>query len=633
MAGTPSTQNGKKDFQDYFRKHLRRNKIRQNNASENDLSTNQQNTAHRYNGQQSQCDILGILIDKPKYRQYGTPESRIASFVNWPESKTRDKNQLAAAGFAYTGVDDSVRCFYCGIGLRDWPEGACPWEQHVLASHACGHVIQCKGKGYIRKILGEHSQDSDEEIDDSDDVVDTVQLALARNEDAVSAAREFYTDEVNIKRAIKTLISKDLQRNFSAVELVKTIQEIKERSVKTNQTEQFLGDEALNDIETDGDSSESEEDIEESNRKLKDPITCKICFDAIACIITLPCGHMVCCSQCISALTKCAICRAQIKGTVRARMAFRGLSELFPKTFKSKSSKSSNTHGAEISTNPRNKSPRRSGEHSQCDSLGILTDKPKYKQYGTLESRIGSFVNWPENKTQDKNQLASAGFAYAGVDDSVRCFYCSIGLRDWPEGACPWEQHVLASPACGHVIQCKGKGYIRRILGEHCQDSDEEVDDSADVVDTVQLAIVRNEVAVIAAREYCTDDDIIKRAIKSLIRKDIHKKFSAVELVKTTQEIKERNVKTNQTAQRPGDEEQDGVETDGDSSESEGDIEETNRKLKDPITCKICFDAIACIITLPCGHMVCCSQCISALAKCAICRAQIKGTVRACMAV
>ncbi|XP_053390347.1 E3 ubiquitin-protein ligase XIAP-like [Mercenaria mercenaria] len=316
MAGASSNPNNLKDFYHNFSKRFRRNQIRRSNTHGIDISTNQQN-----NGEHSQCDNLGILTDKPKNSRYVTLKSRIGSFVNWPENKTQDKNQLAAAGFAYTGMNDLVRCFYCSIGLSDWQEGACPWKQHSLASPACGHVIQCKGKGYIRRILGEHSQDSEDEVDDSADFVDTVQLAIARNKDAVSAAREFCTDEDNIKQAIETLLRKDLRRNFSAVELVETIQEIKERSVKTNQTEQFPGDEALNDIETDGDSSESEEDIEESNRKLKDPVICKICFDAIACIITLPCGHMICCSQCISAFTTCAICRAQIKGTVRARMA------------------------------------------------------------------------------------------------------------------------------------------------------------------------------------------------------------------------------------------------------------------------------------------------------------------------
>ncbi|XP_045156932.1 putative inhibitor of apoptosis [Mercenaria mercenaria] len=291
-----------------------------------------------------------------------------------------------------------------------------------------------------------------------------------------------------------------------------------------------------------------------------------------------------------------------------------------------------NSHTS-VSTS-RTKSPRNGDKQSKCDTLGILTDKPKHKQYGTLQSRIGSFENWPHNKTQEIRQLAEAGFGYTGVDDSVRCFYCSIGLRDWPEGASPWEQHVLASPNCGHVINCKGKGYIRKILGERDQDSDVDVDDSDEIVDTVQLAINRNEDAVIVAREYCTDEDILKRAIKALIKQDAQKKFSAVELVKVIQEIEETNETANATSKLTDDEEQDDTETDDEGSEEEEeDMEETNRKLKEPVTCKICYDAIACIITLPCGHMVCCSQCISALAKCAVCRTQIKGTVRALMAV
>ncbi|XP_053395458.1 putative inhibitor of apoptosis [Mercenaria mercenaria] len=279
-----------------------------------------------------------------------------------------------------------------------------------------------------------------------------------------------------------------------------------------------------------------------------------------------------------------------------------------------------------------NKSPRNRDNPSKCDTLGILIDRPKHKQYGTLQSRIASFENWPQDKTQEVRQLAEAGFGYTGVDDSVRCFYCSIGLKDWLEGACPWE-HVLASPDCGHVMQCKGKGYIRKILGEKDQDSDVDVDDSDEVVDTVQLAINRNEGAVIAAREYCTDEDILKRAIKTLIKQDAQKQFSAVDLIKVIQEFEETNENANATSQLSEDEEQDDIETDEDISEEEEDMKETNRKLKEPVTCKICYDAIACIITLPCGHMVCCSQCISALTKCAVCRTQIKGTVRALMAV
>ncbi|XP_053378018.1 baculoviral IAP repeat-containing protein 7-like [Mercenaria mercenaria] len=302
--------------------------------------------------------------------------------------------------------------------------------------------------------------------------------------------------------------------------------------------------------------------------------------------------------------------------------------------------------GNNTSTGLRSEVPRNGGQRSKCDSLGILIGKPKYRQYCTIDSRIKSFEKWPKGKTQDIKQLAEAGFAYTGVDDSVRCFYCSIGLRDWPNGACPWEQHILASEECGHVIQCRGKAYVRKILGESDQDSDVEVDDSNEFVDTVKEAMHRNQEAVFAAREYCENEELLRRAVKSLIKnniqkENIQKQISAVELVKAIQEIEERNIEqTDTTKQVPENKKPDNIETDGEASESEEeaseseeDIEETNRKLKDPVTCKICFNAIACIITLPCGHMVCCSQCIPALTKCAVCRAQIKGTVRALMAV
>jgi hypothetical protein len=258
------------------------------------------------------------LIGKPKHRQYGTLDSRIKSFENenWIKDKTPGIKELAEAGLAYTGVADSVRCYYCSIGLKDWPKDACPWEQHILASPDCGHVAQCKGKAYVRKILGENDQDSDVEVDDSKEFVDTVEEAIKRNEAAVTAAKQYYTNKQIINKAVKSLIKGERPKTFNSVELIAAIEKVEKEQLGNNSQAKS------EDVETDGDTSESdEEDEEELNRQLKEPITCKICFNAIACIITLPCGHMVSCPQCIPALTKCAVCRADIKGTVRALMA------------------------------------------------------------------------------------------------------------------------------------------------------------------------------------------------------------------------------------------------------------------------------------------------------------------------
>lgn len=281
----------------------------------------------------------------------------------------------------------------------------------------------------------------------------------------------------------------------------------------------------------------------------------------------------------------------------------------------------------------RTQAPRGASKPEQCENLGILTDKPKYKQYATLDSRIASLKNWPSDKTQTVKELAEAGFAYTGTEDSVRCFYCNIGLKDWPIGACPWEQHILTSPKCGHVIHCKGKAFIRKTLGDQLSDSD--VEDSDYVIDTVLIAMNRNKEAVSIAKDYCSDEEILKMAIKALIKNDLHKKISAVELVKAMEVLQERKEELERMKYNKlhCNEMTDDIETDEAIDSDDEDFEETNRRLKEPLTCKICFDAVACIITLPCGHMVSCAQCVSALTACAVCRAKIKGRVRALMAI
>ena len=58
--------------------------------------------------------------------------------------------------------------------------------------------------------------------------------------------------------------------------------------------------------------------LEEENRNLKDQQTCKICLDEPVAIVFLPCGHMAACVNCSPALRRCPICRAFIKGTLKA---------------------------------------------------------------------------------------------------------------------------------------------------------------------------------------------------------------------------------------------------------------------------------------------------------------------------
>ncbi|XP_060585583.1 putative inhibitor of apoptosis [Ruditapes philippinarum] len=267
---------------------------------------------------ESFSDRLGIVIFNPKYRQYATQESRLKSYKNWPKDKKVNVSTLVDAGFAYTGVGDSVRCFYCGGAFKDWSDDSDPWKEHALYFPHCGHIRQCKGVAYIKHICGEGDSDYEIDGDDDDVLIDRVKLVMKRNETAVMAARDFCADESLLRDGVKRIL-KENKETFSGVDLINATEEIKDerRQKITELTETACLE---NDSSDESEAEVNRMELLEENRKLKDPVLCKICLDKIATIITLPCGHMSSCSQCISALSTCAICRARIKGTVRALM-------------------------------------------------------------------------------------------------------------------------------------------------------------------------------------------------------------------------------------------------------------------------------------------------------------------------
>ncbi|KAM5245628.1 baculoviral IAP repeat-containing protein 2 [Ctenodactylus gundi] len=57
-------------------------------------------------------------------------------------------------------------------------------------------------------------------------------------------------------------------------------------------------------------------------------------------------------------------------------------------------------------------------------------------------------------------------------------------------------------------------------------------------------------------------------------------------------------------------------------------LQEQLRRLQEERTCKVCMDKEVSIVFIPCGHLVVCQGCAPSLRKCPICRGIIKGTVR-----
>ena len=101
------------------------------------------------------------------------------------------------------------------------------------------------------------------------------------------------------------------------------------------------------------------------------------------------------------------------------------------------------------------------------DEIGLPQySGPKRKDYLTYESRLASFVKWPERVSQKPSDLADAGFYYCGLSDHVRCFHCGKGLRNWEKDDLPWNEHARWYTECNYVLLKKGQDFIDKVRRE-----------------------------------------------------------------------------------------------------------------------------------------------------------------------
>jgi len=104
---------------------------------------------------------------------------------------------------------------------------------------------------------------------------------------------------------------------------------------------------------------------------------------------------------------------------------------------------------------------RRTGVDHNRERPPIHPDKEN------LQVRVNSFENWPTNKTQKPIDLAEAGFFYTGRNDSVLCFHCDGGLKDWAEMDEPWVLHAKWFGCCRYVKLKMGRSFITSVQRVH----------------------------------------------------------------------------------------------------------------------------------------------------------------------
>ncbi|XP_052060935.1 baculoviral IAP repeat-containing protein 3-like [Mytilus californianus] len=316
--------------------------------SHTDLETLNRNAStpnNQYSGQITTTDrsskapvkqpMMGICVDNPKYPKYAIRGSRLDSFKYWPTYLTQSPDEMATAGFFFTGNDDHCRCFFCGGGLKNWEPGDEPWVEHARWYQKCDFVRQCKGDSFIGDVQTNKYMPT-EIVKKSKLPSSKRPLGEFKNIPAVRSVTEFGYDEKLVKEAYETL-QKAGKSDITITGLLEAVFNLEENSKHTQENSNYnqqqmensqsaiesaksIAKQITNETTSDSEPELSVRSLEEENQNLKDQQTCKICLDEPIAIVFLPCGHLAACGRCAPALRRCPICRAFIKGSVKAIM-------------------------------------------------------------------------------------------------------------------------------------------------------------------------------------------------------------------------------------------------------------------------------------------------------------------------
>lgn len=131
-----------------------------------------------------------VRMPGPVHPRYASEAARLRSFKDWPRSMRQKPEDLAEAGFFYTGQGDKTKCFYCDGGLKDWENDDIPWEQHARWFDRCAYVQLVKGRDYVQRVITESCA-----ISDTDEIETGLTPEAAPVQPQTSTEREDATED------------------------------------------------------------------------------------------------------------------------------------------------------------------------------------------------------------------------------------------------------------------------------------------------------------------------------------------------------------------------------------------------------------------------------------------------------
>nr|KAI8735846.1 E3 ubiquitin-protein ligase XIAP-like [Biomphalaria glabrata] len=253
---------------------------------------------------------LGVIMDKPKTKELASWSARFSRFDKWPKEHHLRPHVLCDAGFYYAGYGDCCRCFYCGGGLRNWELEDDVWVEHARCFPKCGYMRQKAGDTFISCV--QRLNQTKEKITLADVMNDIGESNLIFHRDVM------FKSDPSVLSIVEQGFNKEMVLDV-AKELYEKNITVTSESLLKSLTE--LG-QVIQEADTRTFSSiDNSETIRKENQELREQSLCKICLDEKMEIVFTSCGHLVCCTECASALDKCPICRKAVTGKVRVHMS------------------------------------------------------------------------------------------------------------------------------------------------------------------------------------------------------------------------------------------------------------------------------------------------------------------------
>ncbi|XP_033739518.1 E3 ubiquitin-protein ligase XIAP-like isoform X2 [Pecten maximus] len=280
-------------------------------------------------GQRDDQFISGIQrswaeIYTPKHPQMSQTSTRLETFgPTWPQNYVLQRpEQLAEAGFFYTGEADTVRCHYCDGGLQEWEPNDDPWTEHAKWFPFCKFVLKVKGLSFVQAAA--LPEENDGESENSIGVTSQFTRAEASYEEkcrkkeqenpmlsaAVESIKEFGYRKKMIKKAILVHVETSGKREFNARELMDIIFKLEEK-------ESSLEEDGYESCSSSDEINFTPKAMAKENEYLKGKQLCDLCRKRDKCMLFLPCGHRSTCEPCGKGRTSCSVCLTEVTSCVK----------------------------------------------------------------------------------------------------------------------------------------------------------------------------------------------------------------------------------------------------------------------------------------------------------------------------